>query len=74
MKSSFAIAALLLATAGLAMAYAPKGVRINALNPSKTATDRFMEGVEADARQRGEAKYDGVSIRTHSGDLDEEKR
>jgi NAD(P)-dependent dehydrogenase (short-subunit alcohol dehydrogenase family) len=46
-------AALLLATAGLAMAYAPQGVRINALNPSKTATDRFMEGVEADARQRG---------------------
>jgi NAD(P)-dependent dehydrogenase (short-subunit alcohol dehydrogenase family) len=46
-------AALLLASAGLAMAYAPKGVRVNALNPSKTATDRFMEGVQADARQHG---------------------
>jgi NAD(P)-dependent dehydrogenase (short-subunit alcohol dehydrogenase family) len=45
-------AALMLASAGLAMAYAPKGVRVNALNPSKTATGRFTEGVEADARQR----------------------
>ena len=34
------------------MAYAPHGVRVNAVNPSKTATDRLMEGVEADARQR----------------------
>jgi NAD(P)-dependent dehydrogenase (short-subunit alcohol dehydrogenase family) len=46
-------AALMLATAGLAMAYAPQGVRVNALNPSKTATGRLAEGVEADARQRG---------------------
>jgi NAD(P)-dependent dehydrogenase (short-subunit alcohol dehydrogenase family) len=45
-------AALMLASAGLAMAYAPQGVRINAINPAKTATDRFLEGVEADARQR----------------------
>jgi NAD(P)-dependent dehydrogenase (short-subunit alcohol dehydrogenase family) len=45
-------AALMLATAGLALAYAPKGVRINALNPSKISTGRLVEGVEADARQR----------------------
>jgi NAD(P)-dependent dehydrogenase (short-subunit alcohol dehydrogenase family) len=44
-------AALMLATAGLAMAYGPQGVRVNALNPSKTATDRFVQGVEAEARQ-----------------------
>ncbi|MFZ4286348.1 SDR family NAD(P)-dependent oxidoreductase [Variovorax sp. HJSM1_2] len=45
-------AALMLATAGLALAYAPQGVRVNALNPSKTSTGRLVEGVEADARQR----------------------
>jgi NAD(P)-dependent dehydrogenase (short-subunit alcohol dehydrogenase family) len=44
-------AALMLATAGLALAYGPLGVRVNALNPSKTATDRLAHGVEADARQ-----------------------
>lgn len=44
-------AALMLASAGLAMAYGPRGVRVNALNPSKTATDRLLEGAEAEARQ-----------------------
>ncbi|UUZ77202.1 SDR family oxidoreductase [Polaromonas sp. P1(28)-13] len=46
-------AALMLASAGLAMAYAPMGVRVNALNPAKTATARLAEGVEAHARQAG---------------------
>lgn len=45
-------AALMLATAGLAMAYASSGVRVNAINPAKTETGRFAEGIEADARQR----------------------
>jgi NAD(P)-dependent dehydrogenase (short-subunit alcohol dehydrogenase family) len=45
-------AALMLASAGLAMAYAARRVRVNAVNPSKTATDRVAEGVEAEARQR----------------------
>jgi NAD(P)-dependent dehydrogenase (short-subunit alcohol dehydrogenase family) len=44
-------AALMLATAGLALAYGPLGVRVNALNPTKTATDRLAHGVEAEARQ-----------------------
>lgn len=44
-------AALMLATAGLAMAYAPMGVRVNALNPAKTATSRLAEGLAAHARQ-----------------------
>jgi len=44
-------AALMLASAGLALAYGPHGVRVNALNPSKIATDRLAEGVEAEARQ-----------------------
>jgi NAD(P)-dependent dehydrogenase (short-subunit alcohol dehydrogenase family) len=44
-------AALMLASAGLAMAYGPQGIRVNALNPSKTATDRLAEGIAAQARQ-----------------------
>ena len=39
-------AALMLASAGLAMAYGPRGVRVNALNPSKTATDRLAAGAK----------------------------
>ena len=46
-------AALMLATAGLAAAYAPRGVRINAVNPGLTLTQRLHEGVRAEARQRG---------------------
>lgn len=45
-------AALMLASAGLALAYAPQGVRVNALNPSRTATERLKEGIEAEARQK----------------------
>lgn len=44
-------AALMLASAGLALAYGPKGVRVNAINPSRTSTDRLAQGVAADARQ-----------------------
>ncbi len=43
-------AALMLASAGLAAAYGPKGVRVNVVNPGLTATDRLMEGMAADAK------------------------
>jgi NAD(P)-dependent dehydrogenase (short-subunit alcohol dehydrogenase family) len=46
-------AALMLATAGLASAYGPKGVRVNAVNPSSTLTDRLQQGIEAEARMSG---------------------
>jgi NAD(P)-dependent dehydrogenase (short-subunit alcohol dehydrogenase family) len=46
-------AALMLATAGLAAAYGPRGVRVNAVNPSSTRTDRLQQGIEADARLHG---------------------
>jgi NAD(P)-dependent dehydrogenase (short-subunit alcohol dehydrogenase family) len=49
-------AALMLATAGLASAYAPHGVRVNAVNPTLTATERMNEGLAAQARQ------DGISV------------
>jgi NAD(P)-dependent dehydrogenase (short-subunit alcohol dehydrogenase family) len=45
-------AALMLATAGLAAAYGPRGVRVNAVNPAMTLTDRLAEGIAADARLR----------------------
>jgi NAD(P)-dependent dehydrogenase (short-subunit alcohol dehydrogenase family) len=45
-------AALMLASAGLAAAYGPRGVRVNAVNPTLTLTDRMAEGLAADARLR----------------------
>ncbi len=46
-------AALMLVTAGLATTYAPKGVRVNAVNPGLTLTERLSEGMAADARVQG---------------------
>jgi len=46
-------AALMLASAGLAAAYAPQGIRVNAVNPGLTLTDRLQEGLAADARLKG---------------------
>lgn len=46
-------AALMLATAGLATAYAPRGVRVVGVNPGLTDTDRVTEGLGADARLAG---------------------
>lgn len=46
-------AALMLASAGLATAYAPQGVRVNVVNPGLTRTDRLKEGIAADARLSG---------------------
>ena len=48
-------AALMLATVGLAAAYGPKGVRINAINPGGTLTGRVEEGLAAEARMTGHA-------------------
>lgn len=45
-------AALMLATAGLAAAWGPRGLRINAVNPTLTFTDRLAEGFAVDARLR----------------------
>ena len=46
-------AALMLATAGLAAAFAPKGIRINGINPGATLTGRVEEGLGAEARMTG---------------------
>jgi NAD(P)-dependent dehydrogenase (short-subunit alcohol dehydrogenase family) len=46
-------AALMLATAGLATAYAGRGLRILGVNPGATETDRVAEGLAAEARLAG---------------------
>lgn len=46
-------AALMLATAGMAAAFGPQGVRVNAVNPGQTLTERLREGLEATCKQEG---------------------
>ena len=53
-------AALMLASAGLAAAYGPKGVRVNAVNPGLTLTGRLQEGMAADARAQGIAVQEAM--------------
>jgi NAD(P)-dependent dehydrogenase (short-subunit alcohol dehydrogenase family) len=48
--------ALMLSTVGMARAYAAEGVRINAINPGLTQTDRVDEGLIAAARAQGKSK------------------
>jgi NAD(P)-dependent dehydrogenase (short-subunit alcohol dehydrogenase family) len=45
--------ALMLATVGLANVYGPKGVRVNAINPGATLTDRLQESLRLEAKTRG---------------------
>jgi NAD(P)-dependent dehydrogenase (short-subunit alcohol dehydrogenase family) len=58
-------AALMLMTAGLANAYASRGVRVVAVNPGTTETERMLQGLEADARLAGttveEARQRGLA-------------
>jgi NAD(P)-dependent dehydrogenase (short-subunit alcohol dehydrogenase family) len=49
-------AALMLATTGLAAAFAPRGVRINAINPGATLTGRVQEGLAVEAKMTGIAE------------------
>ena len=45
--------ALMLASVGLAAVYGKFGVRINAINPGATITDRIREALELEAKARG---------------------
>jgi NAD(P)-dependent dehydrogenase (short-subunit alcohol dehydrogenase family) len=53
MPGGAANAALMLVSAGMAAAYAGKGVRVNAVNPGLTLTERLQEGMKADAALQG---------------------
>ena len=53
-------AALMLATAGLASAYAKQGVRVVGLNPGLTKTERVAEGLRADAALRGTSEQEAL--------------
>jgi NAD(P)-dependent dehydrogenase (short-subunit alcohol dehydrogenase family) len=53
MPGGAANAALMLVSAGMAAAYGPRGVRVNAVNPGLTLTERLKEGMAADARLQG---------------------
>jgi NAD(P)-dependent dehydrogenase (short-subunit alcohol dehydrogenase family) len=46
-------AALMLATAGMAAAFGPQGIRVNAVNPGQTLTERLKEGLEIVCKQEG---------------------
>ncbi len=46
-------AALMLVSAGMAAAYGAKGVRVNAVNPGLTLTERLKEGMVAEAKLAG---------------------
>jgi NAD(P)-dependent dehydrogenase (short-subunit alcohol dehydrogenase family) len=46
-------AALMLATTGLAAAFGPRGIRVNAINPGATLTGRVQEGLAVEAKMTG---------------------
>jgi NAD(P)-dependent dehydrogenase (short-subunit alcohol dehydrogenase family) len=53
-------AALMLATVGLAHAYAAHGLRILAINPGLTQTTRVAEGLRAEAKRLGVTEADAL--------------
>jgi len=54
-------AALMLASVGLANAYAGKGVRVVGLNPGLTETDRVAEGLKAAAKVSGSTEEEALA-------------
>lgn len=54
-------AALMLASVGLANAYAGKGVRVVGLNPGLTETDRVAEGLKAAAKATGSTEEEALA-------------
>ena len=53
-------AALMLATAGLANAYARSGIRVIGVNPGPTKTDRVAQGLAADAKRDGVSEAEAL--------------
>jgi NAD(P)-dependent dehydrogenase (short-subunit alcohol dehydrogenase family) len=57
-------AALMLASAGLAGAYAARGVRVVGLNPGLTETGRVAEGMKAEAQRQGISEEEALKRAT----------
>ena len=53
-------AALMLATAGLANAYAKSGIRVIGVNPGPTKTERVAQGLAADAKRDGVSEAEAL--------------
>lgn len=62
-------AALMLVTAGLANAYGPLGLRVNAVNPAGTLTERLTAGLEARARLRSTSTEEVLAQETADAPL-----
>lgn len=56
-------AALMLASAGMGNAFGGKNIRVNAVNPGATMTERLQEGIAADARQSGSTPAETLALR-----------
>ena len=56
-------AALMLATVGLAHHYAKLGIRINAINPGATLTERVEEALALEAQQQGITRDEALARR-----------
>jgi NAD(P)-dependent dehydrogenase (short-subunit alcohol dehydrogenase family) len=57
-------AALMLVSAGLASAYAAKGIRVVGLNPGLTETGRVAEGVKVEAKREGITEQEALKRAT----------
>jgi NAD(P)-dependent dehydrogenase (short-subunit alcohol dehydrogenase family) len=57
-------AALMLASAGLANAFAAKNIRVNAVNPGATLTERLQEGMAAEAKLAGASAAETLAAKT----------
>ena len=57
-------AALMLMSAGMAAAYGPMGVRVNAVNPGATHTERLQSGMQATARMQNITPEEALALAT----------
>lgn len=64
MPGGAANAALMLVSSGMAAAYGPMGVRVNAVNPGATHTERLQAGMYATARMQNISEQEALAQAT----------